>query len=248
VIVDRRVASIYRFSMGELGGWEVIGEEEVRKDNYGGFSGYAERSVRGHAGEVARRLFRTAAERLDELARAGEYDLLMIGGQQANVDGLSVELSAYVAPRLAGTFTIDPGTATAAEIRDQCSEVARAYEEASAAEEVASILDAAGAGDLGTVGIDGVLRAANQRAISRLMVDAEDTEPGVACVQCGWLGRRGGLCGYCGEATLPVPDLIDRVAEQVRADGGEVRYVLGRSELARHRVGAQLRFAPVDTP
>lgn len=242
VVIDRRTASIYRFSMGELEAWEVIGEEEVRKDNFGGFSGYAERSVRGHAEEVARRLFRATAERLAVLARDGELELLMVGGQQGNVDGLIEELPPDAARRLAGTFAVDPGTATPADIRDRCAEVARAHEDSAAAGEVEALFDAAGAGDRAVVGLDPVVRAANVRAIGRLVIDADDLVPGVACVECGWLGRSGGLCGFCGEATLPVPDLIDRVAGQVQADGGEVRYVLGRSDLAEHRVGALLRF------
>jgi peptide chain release factor subunit 1 len=243
VVVDRRTASIYRFSMGSLEAWEVIGEEEVRKDNYGGFGGYAERSVRGHAEEVAKRLFRAAADRVAALARAGEFDLLVIGGQQANVDGLAAELPPDVAPRLAGTFAVDPGTAGTAEIGERCAEVALGYEAEAAAAQVAAVMDAAAAGGLAAVGLDPVLEAANQRAISRLVVDAEETVPGVECVECGWLGRRGGLCGYCGEGTLPVPDVIDSIAERVRGGGGEVHYVLTGSDLAEHRVGAVLRFA-----
>jgi peptide chain release factor subunit 1 len=242
VVADRRTASIYRFSMGGMEAWEEIGEEEVRKENYGGFSGYEERGVRARAETVARRLYQAAAERIAALMREGEFDLLMIGGNQANVDGIVDELAADVVPHLAGTFTIDPGTASPSDVLARCSEVAREHESRTSAEAVTALLDTVGSGDRAVLGIDRVLQSANQRAIARLIVAATGIEPGVACVECGWLGRRGALCGYCGEATLPVPDLIDRIAERVRADGGEVLYVLGASAMGDVQAGAMLRY------
>jgi len=242
VIADRRTASIYRFGMGELEAWEAIGEEEVRKDNYGGFDGREERGVRAHAEVVARRLFQATADRLATLLRDGEFDLLMVGGNQANVDGVVAELAPDVKPRLAGTFVVDPGTTSPAAVLVRCVECATSHEEVAAAGEVAALLDAAGAGDRAVLGIDDVIAAANQRAIARLLVGATGTESGVACADCGWLARQGSLCGFCGEATAPVPDLADGIAEKARADGSAVHYVLGETALGHAQVGALLRF------
>ncbi|MCB2223479.1 MAG: hypothetical protein KQH83_04800 [Actinobacteria bacterium] len=242
VVVDRRIASIYRFSQGRLRAWEQLGEEEVRKDNYGGFDGREEQAVRARAETVARRLFRSTADRLAGLLRDGRFDLVVLGGNPANVRGLEAELAPEVRSVLAGTFTLDPGTATPADVLARCTETTEAYERAAAAAEVASLLDTAAAGGRAVTGIEGVLAAVNQRAVALLVVAATGTTPGVACSECGWLGRRGGLCGYCGEATVVVPDLIDRMAERVRSDGGEVVYALGDTPLQDDQVGARLRF------
>ncbi len=242
VVIDRRVASVYRFHMGVLESWEVLAEEEVRKDNFGGFEGFAERRVRAHAKTVARRLFRSAAARLAELWRDGAFDLLAVGGSQANIDALVGELAPDLLPRMAGTFVVDPRAATPTEIRDRCREVAATYDRRLDEEHVAELLNAAGSRARGVLGLNRVLDAANQKAIDLLLVDAAETVAGVQCTECGWLARSGERCAACGMATRPVPDLFDAVAEQARADGGSVRYLLAETALAEMEVGATVRF------
>jgi peptide subunit release factor 1 (eRF1) len=242
VVVDRRLASIYRFYMGALESWEVMGEEEIRKDNYGGFAGFAEQRVRAHAGTVARRLFRRVAARLGELYRAGEYDLLAIGGQLGNVNGLVAELPPELAGRLGGTFVVDPRTATPMEIRDHCRALAEEYDREADLRLVEELMEAAGARGRGVLGLDRVLDAANQQAIDLLLLDAGETVPGVACPACGWLARAGPACAACGGPTRRVADLYDAAAEAARAGGGSVRYVLAETTLRHVEAGAMTRF------
>ena len=243
VVIDRRLASIYRFHMGSLESWEVMAEEEVRKGNYGGFAGYSEHRSRGHAEEVARRLFRGVAARLGGLLRGGEFDLLAVGGNQANVDGLVTELSGDLKACLAGTFTVDPRTATTAEIRDHCAALAREWDRRTDERLVGELMEAAGARGRGVLGLDRALDAANQHAVDLLLLDAGETVPGVACLTCGWLARSGPACASCGEPTRRVADLYDAVAEAVRGAGGSVRYVLAVTQLAHCEVGATVRFS-----
>lgn len=242
VVADRRTASIYRFYMGELEAWEQIGEEEVRKENFGGFSGYEERGARGHAEAVAQRLFRTVASRVAELLRDDAFDLLAVGGNQANIDAFLAELPADVAVRLAGTFVVDPRTTRPPDVLERCREVAAEHDRRLDEAEVQSLMDAAGAGGKAVVGLDRVLDAANQRAIDRLFVSATESTPGVRCTLCGWLAHSGSLCPACGEATIAVADLVDAVAEAARGDGGSVRYVLADTPLRPAQVGALVRF------
>jgi len=169
-------------------------------------------------------------------------DLLMVGGNQANVDGVVAELAPDVLPSLAGTFTVDPRTTSPADVLVECVECAAAHEDVVAAGEVAALLEALGPGGRAVLGIDDVITAANQRAVARLIVGATGTESGVACAECGWLARHGSLCGFCGEATVPMPDLADGIAEKARADGSDVQYVLGKTALGDAQVGALLRF------
>jgi peptide subunit release factor 1 (eRF1) len=243
VVIDRRLVSIYRFHMGALESWEVMAEEEVRKDNYGGFAGYSEHRSRGHAEEVARRLFRAVAARLAGLRRADEFDLLAVGGNQANVDGLVDELPADLKARLAGTFTVEPRAAGTAEIRDRCEALAQDYDRRTDERLVGELMEAAGARGRGVVGLDRALDAANQQGIDLLLLDAGETVPGVACLVCGWLARSGAACASCGEPTRRVADLYDAVAEAVRGAGGSVRYVLAATPMAHCEVGAMVRFA-----
>jgi len=242
VVVDRRLASIYRFHMGALESWEVMDEEEIRKDNYGGFAGSLEARVRARAGLVARRLFRRVATRLAELHRAGEYDLLAVGGLPANVKGLVAELAPDLRGFLAGTFTIDPRPATPAEIQAQVVALAEGHDREIDQQLVEELMDAAGARSRGVLGLDRVLDAANQQAVERLLLDAGETVPGVTCPTCGWLARGGAACPACGAATRRVADLFDAAAEAVRARGGSVRYVLAETQLRHFEAGATTRF------
>jgi peptide subunit release factor 1 (eRF1) len=240
VVIDRRTASIYRFWMGQLEAWEVLGEEEVRKDNYGGFSGYAEQRVRGRAGTIARRLFKAAAGRVATLARAGEFDLLMVGGTPRNSSAFLDEVPSDVP--VAGVFAIDPRTATPMDVRDRCRDVAAAHDRRVDRGMVTELMDAAGSGARAVLGLDRVLDAVNQRAVDRLVVNAMETVPGVVCTECGWLMRDGRACPACGSALRSAPDLIDAAAEAARSDGGSVRYVVGESPITLAQVGAFTRF------
>jgi len=247
VVVDRRTASIYRFYMGELETWEQIGEEEVRKDNYGGFAGYDEQRTRGHAEAVAQRLFRSVTARLADLYRGGGFELLIVGGQQSNVAGLVGELPPDLEEALAGTFIIDPGTSGPADIRTRCRALVGEFEQQIDEDMVTALLDSAGAGGRAAVGFDHCLRAANQRGIDTLLLDVLDLTAGARCPECGLLDDEPGACAACGSEKRVVPDLADALAEVTRGDGGTVRYLTADTKLAPHRVGAMLRF-PVAKP
>lgn len=248
VVVDRRVASIYRFTMDALEAWEEIGAEEVRKDNYGGFAGYEEQRTRAHAETVARRLFRTTAERLTGLHRNGDYDMLAIGGNQTNIDGLVAELPGELQAVLGGTFVVDPGTATQADIRERCRDIARAHDRDVDEEAVSALLEEVGAGGRAVLGIERVLDAVNQRAVDRLLVAEVEGAAGVVCTACWWLARKGSLCSACGEATRAVADLVDAAADRVRTDGGSVRYLVGDVRPAEFDVAAFVRFPVPELP
>ena len=212
-------------------------------DNYGGFGGYEEHRVRGHAEEVARRLFRTVAERLVDLSRTGAFDLLAVGGNAANTAALVQELPSDVAARLAGTFVVDPSTATQADIRTACRRLAAEHDDRTDAGAIAEVTALAASGGLGVIGLDNVIDAANLAAVRRLLVAAEDSVPGVSCETCGSIGRDGETCEVCGAATRAVADLVDALAGRVRATGGTVRYLLGPSALSGSIVGATLRYS-----
>jgi len=242
VVLDRRVASIYRFRMDALESWEEIGAEEVRKDNYGGFAGYDEQRTRARAETVARRFFQDVAERLSVLHRAGEFDLLAIGGNQVNVDGLVAEVPPPLRAALGGTFVVDPGTATQAEIREHCGTVAAAFDRETDERLVAEVLEEAGPGGRAVLGTGRVLDAVNQGAVDRLLVAEVEAEPGVRCTTCAWLARKGSLCPACGEATMPVFDLTDAIAETTRARAGSVRYLIGDVRPDEFDLAAFVRF------
>lgn len=243
VVLDRRRTEIFQFYMDDLEVWEQRNEEELRKANYGGFAGYEERRVRTHAAEVANRHYRDAAGRLYELLRDPGFELLLIGGQQENVDGVIGALHPEVAATLAGTFTIDTHTSTPALVREQCRELARRHDAAEKHELVENIIDLAKGGGLALLGIDKALQAANFKAVDTLAIDTRFAVAGMRCSRCGWLAVEGEQCQACGGENRAVPDLVDAIAIAVRSAGGAVKHVLEESALSAYQVGAKVRFS-----
>ncbi len=244
VVLDRRRAEILRFHQRELESWEQINAEELRKANYGGFSGYEERRVRTHAEEVATRHYRDVAARLYDIHREDGFDLLLVGGQSDNVDGLVGELHSDLAQRLAGTFTVDTHTVTPAVVEEMCRQLVQEHEAREQAELVDRLIDAAKSGGLAALGLAEVLDAVNQRAVATMVVDTDATIPGTRCGSCNWLADAASeRCPACGEPAVPVPDLVDAMAAAVRRAGGEARHIFTETPLAAHRVGASLRYA-----
>ncbi len=241
IVIDRRTADIFEFHMGRLQQWEELAEEELRKSNFGGFSGYEERRVRAHADEVARRHYRAAAARLHELAKADDFDLLLVGGRQDGVDALLAELHPDVAERLAGTFSIDLHTMTPATVQEHCRVLAEEHDRHEQESLVTEVLDRANSGNKAVVGLEDVLEAVNGQAVALLVVDTGASPAGERCERCGALVLEG-PCAVCGGSTRSVPDIIDAAALAVRAAGGEVKHILAETPLAAQDVGAVLRF------
>lgn len=248
-VVDARFASIFRFRMDRLETWEemrspAMAEEDFRKANYGGFSGYDERRVRAHADELLARHYREIAARLDALVDEGPgYDLLIIGGPDVHASGVVHLLSPELGKRLAGTFVIDPHTMTAATVLEHSKRVAQAYETGEQERLVTRLIDAAASRGAAVIGVDRSTDAANRRAVETLVVQADRTTPGSVCGSCGWIaGPSESVCPACGSDVALVPDIIDALGDSVRNSGGRVQHVIVETRLADEEVGAFLRY------
>jgi len=248
-VVDGRFASILRFRMDQLETWEemasgAIGEEDFRKANYGGFSGYDERRVRAHADELLVRHHRDVAARLERLQ--GEdpgFDLLILGGQEGHTTGVVEALRPDLARRLAGTFVIDPHTSTPAIVLEHSKRVAQVFETEEQQRLVARLIDTAASRGDAVVGVDGATEAANRRAVETLVIQADRTTPGSVCRNCGWVSLDDESdCPACGGAVDPVTDIVDALGDSVRNSGGTVQHVIVDTPLADAEVGAFLRY------
>lgn len=243
-VIGRRLGSIFRFSMDQLDTWEEMRDEEIRKANYGGFSGYEEQRVRARADEMATRHYRHVAQRLTELRRSDEgFDLLIIGGSDPHVAGVLEELPSDVADVLAGTFVIDPGTMTPATVLDRARRVAAEWEVQEERRLVADLFDVAASGRTAVLGLEETCAAVNRRSVEVLYVQAESTTPGSTCVDCGRVTcETGSNCPGCGGSLRSIPDVVDRLSESVRRTGGRVRHILNPGPLAEFEAGALLRY------
>lgn len=243
VVPERRTASLFRFHMGQTEELGQITEEEIRKRNWGGFSGYEERRVRSRADGLAARHYRAVAKRIMELWKRGLFDLLVVGGQAGHVDGLVTRLPSELTPALAGAFVVDPRTMTKAIVRDQAERVAdehlREREHASATR----VLDLARSGGAAAYGIDWVLDSVNKRAVETLFVQGSRATAGAVCTNCGWIVTEAeSSCPSCASPLRPAPDVLDAMAEAVLAASGDVRHLVHETPLVGYEVAAVLRY------
>ncbi|WP_326649615.1 MULTISPECIES: hypothetical protein [unclassified Streptomyces] len=242
VIVDKGTGQVWEHYIDQARELETIRDRTLRKPNYA--AGLAEDRVRNKADELSKRHYRRLIGELKQLFGTGSFDLLVVGGHPYEVPVFIEFLPRELRDRLIGSFTVDRGTATPADIKQKVQELVSDHAQQEQRQLVGEILEARAARRPCAVGLDETLWAASLAAIRTLAVDEEAVAPGVVCDRDGLLARSGKTCPLCGEPLREVPDIIDALTETVKDDGGEVRHIEPETELRAHQVGALLRFEP----
>jgi peptide subunit release factor 1 (eRF1) len=251
VVVDKASARLWEFYQDEMAEVSQVRDRALRKANYAAGlrvmrktnpGGLAEDRVRNKADELTRRHYRNVAQLLDEMFRAGEFDLLIVGGHAYEVPAFTNFLPRDLKPRIAGTFSIDPGTEPIAGIRAQADAVMQRYVNDEERQLVSEILDKLAAGGQAVAGLPGCLWAGSVAAVQTLLVQDGAVVPGVVCRPSGWLALSGDVCPLTGNPTAHTPDVIDELTEAVIDEGGSVRHVESDDRLREHLVAADLRF------
>jgi peptide chain release factor subunit 1 len=246
VVVDQEAARTWNLYMGEISETSEVFARALGRPEYTGRYGREERA-RSEA-EAVRRHFRRVAAVLDDFHRAGRFELLVIGGHEHEIPAFEAFLPHSLRATVAGTFAIDPNTATVAGVRAGAEPILDRYEREEEQRWVAETLERAARGSLAALGLERCLWAGSVSGIQRLLVQDGSVAPGVVCDQSGWLGVSGGTCPLCGEPTRTTDDVIDELAESVIDAGGSVEHVLGDTPLRDHLLAADLRFPPPPRP
>lgn len=239
VVVDKASARIWEIYQDEMRETGKVRDRHLRKPNYAGDGEYR---VRNKADELSKRHYRNVAQRLDELFRSGGFDLLMIGGHDFEVPAFTEFLSRDLRSRIAGTFSIDPGTEPVAEIRANADSILQRYEQNEKRQLTDEIYEKLAAGGLAAAGLTSCLWAGSVAAISTLLVAEGASVPGVVGRQAGWLALSGDFDPLSGTPTSHTPDVIEELAEAVVEEGGSISHIADDDRLAEHTVAAALRF------
>lgn len=240
VLVDKASACIWEIYQDEIRELRNMRDQVLRKPNYA--AGQAEDRVRNKADELSKRHYRNVGQALDELFRPGNFDLLIIGGHDYEVPAFTEFLPAQLRSRIAGTFSIDPGTALLAEIRKNADAILQRYERDRERQLVSDVFERLAAGGLATAGLDACLWAGSVAAAQTLVVLDGAQQPGVICDESRWLALSGETCPVCGKRTRRTPDIIDELAEVVTGEGGSIRHVEDDDRLRDYAVAAELWF------
>jgi peptide subunit release factor 1 (eRF1) len=241
-VLDKKTAQFWESYQDDIAELARVRDRALRKPDYGGWYGLEEHRVAHKADELEKHHYVRLAHAIDQLFRSGEFDLLILGGHQDEVQHFTGFLSKQSRARLGGSFSVDPGTATIGDVKQSAAEILRRYEREQEREQVAEVLEAAAAHRPAAVGLRECLWAADTAAIGLLLIHDHVTAPGVACDNCGWLGTDGATCPVCGSRTRTTPDVIDELVERAIDDGSAVEHVESETPLAEHLLAARLRF------
>jgi hypothetical protein len=91
---------------------------------------------------------------LNDLLRIGGYDLLVIGGHDYEVPEFLQQLPCELRARVAGAFSVDPGTASRAETCGIAGAIGARYDRERIRQLAAVVLEKVAMGGLATLGLD----------------------------------------------------------------------------------------------
>lgn len=242
LVADRTQARIFVASGDHL---EEVGtplEADVGKPNYGGFSGYQEHTTRSRADEASARIWREAGARLLDLHQDRTFDFLVIGSLDELAEEIVGQLHPYLADLDRRQLQARPGKMTIPALRPKLADLTAQVRSRRQSALVDQILDTARGGGQAVLGLESSIEAANVMAIDTLVVAGWFTKSGIVCGNCGALGRAGRTCAVCGQATLPVDDVVSELMDAVITGGGTVHQVAIPSQLDHHGVGAVTRY------
>jgi peptide chain release factor subunit 1 len=242
VVIDKREATVWELYQNEIREVDEVEGRILRKSDYAGWAGLEEHRVRNKADTLMRGHFRRTATLLDRLFRSDRYELLIIGGHEEEVPLFNEFLPKHLRPKLAGTFAVDTGSVTRAEVQRKAQEIVDRYEREEERRQVAEVFEKAAMGGLAAIGPEQCLWAGSVAAVQHLLVQDGALMPGVVCDESGWLALAGETCPLCGRATRRTPDVLDELTETVIGEGGSVKHVQADTELREHAVAASLRF------
>jgi peptide chain release factor subunit 1 len=240
VVVDAAFSQAWELYQDELRDVRKIRDPALRKPDYA--YGFSEHTVHNRVRDLEKRHYRRTVTMLEDLFRTDGYDVLAVGGHPYEVPGFVEFLPRELRDRVAGTFVLDPSTATRADIREHADKILEGYERDEERRLVADALAKAAAGGLAAVGLSRCLWAGSVGAVSSLLVQEGATVPGVICDDSGWLGSSGKTCPVCGKPVRQTPDILDELVQVVIDESGSIEHVAADTELKDHLVAAELRF------
>lgn len=195
-----------------------------------------------HEDRVLKHARRTAQVLLEQL-RAQPFERLLIGGPEEAATLLREELPRPLRVRFAGTLPLAVG-ASEAEVSQAALAAASAIERRFEMAMIGELLEAAGMRAV-VLGRQATLDALNEERVLHLFLAADFTVKGSECPRCPRLLLETDRCPACGEATVVLLDLRERIVERALEEGARVEIVSGEAAtaLASHEgLGAWTRY------
>ncbi len=243
IVADRAQARVFVSSNGLV---EEVGEAldaNIGKTNYGGFSGYAEHNVRGHADEATAKMWKQASARLLAAHQDRPVDYLVIGGHEETVEDVSRTLHPYLSQLYRTNFPATPNTISLASLRAELADLNREVRARRQSAIAGRVCDTAWSGGNAVLGLAATLEACNAQAVETLVVAGQFSRPGSICNECGHLSRTEETCPVCAAGMFFVDDVVAYAMDAAVVARGKVHQIDVASPLDNEGVGALTRFS-----
>lgn len=242
IIVDREKARIFEVYLGDIKEQKEVFDEVPAKVRMAGWYGLEEKRVALHIEDHVHRHFRHVTDVLMNFFKKYNFNGLILGGNQTVLPQFEALLPAYLQERIVGSFPVESHVSTE-EVLSKSLQVEQEVERKEEEKLVKRLLEEAGAGGLGVVGLEDTLKALQAGSGRMLLVSNGFSAKGSICKGCGHLSTAVEVCSLCGQSMVTVPDIVEEVIELTFQKGCKVEHVFSDSDLKAHgNIGALLRF------
>jgi peptide subunit release factor 1 (eRF1) len=219
LVTDKKNARVFTMSGANVREWVDLQEWVPQRSSQGGWS---QSRYQRRSDNFAKHHIDYAADLAFKVLQRQPFDWLVLGTQEQYRAEVMKTLHPYLRDRIIGEIhvRIDAGVA---EIVEQARSVAEQAESRRIHDLMAQIIEFAGAGGRGTIGLMMTLEAVNEQKVNVLLVQEGYSHPGSKCLHCGLLMMdQKSTCDACNEAARPVDDIIDETIQQCVVSGAVV--------------------------
>ena len=209
--------------------------------------GWAQMRYQRHIEDHRDKHHKDVAERLTELFDSGQWRRVVLMGQERTVANFKAFLPERIKQSITDVFSIDFSEERSKILRRLFERLLQKERE-KVTQEVQQLVERTPQGGLATLGLLGVLEAAERKQIHTLYLLTSFSERGGKCFRCQTLTplstpqEPSPRCPICKEETQGV-DLAEEIIRGVLRQDGEVKWVDTSPALKEHEgIGASLRF------
>lgn len=238
LLVDRQRVRMFVFELDEL-----VEHTEARGESARDYDSRGDRErgdVAGHVDALTSQHVRRAAALAFAVYQEHGFEHLCLGVSDDMAREVEAALHPYLRERLCPRLAVTP-QASLTEVTRAVAAMEEATERAREGATVARLLDAAGAGRKGVLGLEDVLAALAENRVEHLIVSDAFHQEGWRCQVSGALLA---VRPHREDASLhAIEDVVEEAIDDALAQGVKVEMVSDNADLDVHgRIGALLRY------
>lgn len=240
-MVDAKFARLFALEFGRVAGEIDLADPDMpRRHDQGGWS---QANMQRHVQDHIDRHHKEVAETLTRMVEKGEFEHVILSGQERNLANFRGFLPKRVEDKVIGTLHLDIRSSEE-DMVAACRKLLDADHLIRLRERLDALEEAAASAGRGALGYRDVIEAVNQRKLAHLFLSENASARGWRCTHCGTLGESIPVgCPICGESVATV-ELVEELISAAGREDAQVDFVPPGSGVLEEAggVGALLRF------